>query len=686
MSLDSSIQYLKGVGPKRAAKLNKLGIYTINDLIYYFPREYDDRRKMKKIKDLINKEKVTLEVTVSGSSITLRPRKNITITKIPIKDETGICYMVFFNKPYIDKIFKIGDKIKVNGRVDISYGNVQIQNPIYSNLSDSNNNINTIMPIYPLTNKLRNNEIIKLIKTSLKTQLDNIDEIFTLDMRKDLNLISIEEAIKNIHFPEGREKYKASKYRIVFEEFLILQLGLFLVKSRLNENNKGIVFTKEDKSNEFLNSLPFKLTNAQLKVFEEIKGDMESDKIMNRLVQGDVGSGKTIIAILSILKAKTSGYQSVMMAPTEILATQHYEEINKLLHNFGVNCELLVGSLTQKKKEQILQMVENGEVDILVGTHALIQDSVNFKKLGLTITDEQHRFGVRQRAKLTEKGITPDVLVMSATPIPRTLAMILYGDLDISIIDELPPGRKKIDTYSVSDDKKNRAFEFLEKQIAKGRQAYIVCPLVEESENLDVKSATETYEELKILYGNKYKIGLLHGKMKPKEKDEIMKQFKENIIQVLISTTVIEVGVNVANANIMIVINSERFGLAQLHQLRGRVGRGEYKSYCILINKGKNKIARERMRIMEKTSNGFIISEKDLELRGPGEFFGVRQHGIPEFKLANIFTDIKILKIAQKISQDILTEDPKLELTKNIKIKNKVYKLISEKLNDISFN
>lgn len=680
MSLDSSIQYLKGVGPKRAAKLNRIGIYTIYDLLFYFPREYDDRRKITKIKDLKNKEKVTIEAIVSGSSTTLRPRKNVAITKIPIKDDTGICYMVFFNQSYIEKTFKIGDKIKVNGRVDISYGNIQIQNPIYSK-NDKDSNTNSIIPIYPLTNKLTNNEIIKLIKLAMSSNLHNIDEIFTVEMRKKLNLIGIDKAIKNIHFPESRQMYKFSKYRLVFEEFLILQLGLLLVRSKLKNSKKGVVFNKVDRSDELLERLPFPLTDAQSKVFTEIKKDMESDKIMNRLVQGDVGSGKTIIAILSIFKAIVSGYQTVMMAPTEILASQHFEEISNLLGSFNIKCELLVGSLKAKKKEELLEEIKKGNIDIVVGTHALIQDSVMFKRLGLAITDEQHRFGVKQRAKLTEKGITPDVLVMSATPIPRTLAMILYGDLDISIIDELPPGRQKIDTYAVSENMKMRAFEFLRKQIDEGRQAYIVCPLVEESETLDIKSATEVYEEMKELYGQNYNVGLLHGKMKPKEKDEIMKRFKENSIQILISTTVIEVGVNVSNANIMLIMNAERFGLAQLHQLRGRVGRGKYKSYCILINKSKNKVARERMRIMEKTSNGFIISEKDLELRGPGEFFGIKQHGLPELKIANIFTDMKILKIAQNVANDILKEDPLLNLPKNIKIKNKIDKLINEKIN-----
>lgn len=685
MNLFDSVQYLKGVGPKRAERLKKLGIKTVNDVLLYFPRTYEDRKSIKKIKDCENKEKVTLYVEVSGSAATLRPRKGVSITKIPIKDDTGLAYMVYFNQDYVRNNLKIGDKIKVNGRVNVSYGQIQIQSPIYSNGND-NSKVGSIVPIYPLTNKLSNNEMIKIVKNTINNYLDQKEEIFPIAMREKLNLVSIDEALKNIHFPSSREAYKSAKYRLVFEEFLILQLGLLLIKSKLRKGKSGIQFNEYDRNEEFLDNVDFRLTSAQSRVFKEIKKDMESTKVMNRLVQGDVGSGKTIIAVLAMLKSTVSGYQSVMMAPTEILATQHYHEINKLLKNFNIRCELLVGSLSAKQKLNILNESQNGNIDILVGTHALIQDGVDFKRLGLAITDEQHRFGVRQRAKLSEKGISPDVLVMTATPIPRTLAMILYGDLDISIIDELPPGRQKIDTYAVNGRVKSRVFEFVKKQIEEGRQAYVVCPLVEESETLDLESATELYEEITELFRDKYKVGLLHGKMKPVDKEDIMKRFKDIEIDILVSTTVIEVGVNVPNANIMVIMNAERFGLAQLHQLRGRVGRGEYKSFCILTNESKNKIARERMRIMEKTTDGFIISEKDLQLRGPGEFFGTRQHGIPDLKIANIFTDMKILKIAQKVSENILSEDATLNLPKNIKIRNRVNKLINENLKNISNN
>ena len=447
-------------------------------------------------------------------------------------------------------------------------------------------------------------------------------------------------------------------------------VALLHIKESIKTDEMGIQFDKDVKMEDVISTLPFNLTNAQKHVLQEINEDMESSKPMNRLLQGDVGSGKTIVSIIAAYKAVKSGYQAAILAPTAILAMQHMENFQKTLNNFGVRCELLVSSITKKNKQIIKEKLLNGEIDILIGTHAMLEEDVCFKNLGLVVTDEQHRFGVKQRAKIVSKGSNPDVIVMSATPIPRTLALILYGDLDISVINELPPNRKKIDTFAVGKSFEERVNVFIEKQLDEGRQCYIVCPLVEENEEMDLKSVTEFAEKLQKETFSKYRVEFLHGKMKPKEKDDIMLRFKKGEIDILISTTVIEVGVDVPNANIMVIENSERFGLAQLHQLRGRVGRGEYKSYCILKFEGKGKVVQERMKIMCQTNDGFVISEKDLELRGSGDFFGTAQHGIPEMKIANLFEDIDVLKTVQDLSKKIMDYDSSLEKNENERLKH----------------
>jgi ATP-dependent DNA helicase RecG len=434
---------------------------------------------------------------------------------------------------------------------------------------------------------------------------------------------------------------------------------------------------------EFISNLPFKLTNAQNIVLNEIFEDMNSDKPMNRLIQGDVGSGKTIVAFIALFNSVLNGYQGALMAPTEILAEQHYNSAKEMLERYGIKIELLVGSLTSKQKAKALENIKSGAVDIVIGTHALIEDNVVFDKLGLVVTDEQHRFGVRQRSMLSSKGSNPDVLVMTATPIPRTLALILYGDLDISIINELPPGRKKIETYAVDNSMRERAYSFIKKEISSGRQVYVVCPLIEDSESITAKSVVEHYEKLQN-YFKEYKVSYLHGKMKANEKEDAIRDFKDKKVDILVSTTVIEVGVNIPNASIMMIENSERFGLAQLHQLRGRVGRGEYQSYCILFNEGQSKISKERMKIMSKTNDGFEISEKDLQLRGPGEFFGTRQHGLPDLKIANLFRDMEILKMVQKLCLEILSVDKTLSKPEHILIKEKIEQKLKE-LNSSEF-
>ncbi len=536
-------------------------------------------------------------------------------------------------------------------------------------------NTGKIIPIYPLSAGISQNVIRKIIQNGTDEVYGNLEENIPEYIIKRYNLMGINDAIKNIHFPNNNAAFLKARYRLVFEELLGLQLALLRIREGNLEEKNGIQFSKDVKMSDVINELPFKLTRAQLRVLEEIDNNMESKKTMNRLLQGDVGSGKTVVSIISAYKAVKSGYQVAIMAPTAILADQHFKNFQNILNKFGIRCELLVSAITKKKKQEILERLGNGNIDILIGTHSLLEDNVVFKNLGLIVTDEQHRFGVKQRSKLNSKGTNPDVIVMSATPIPRTLALILYGDLDISIIDELPPNRKKIDTFAVTKELEDRLNGFVKKQIDQGRQAYIVCPLVEENEEMDLKSVIQLTEKYKNETFRSYTVEYLHGKMKNKEKDEIMDKFKNGEIDILVSTTVIEVGVDVPNANIMVVENAERFGLAQLHQLRGRVGRGEYKSYCVLKYEGKGKTVRERMKVMCDTNDGFVISEKDLELRGSGDFFGTAQHGIPEMKIANLFQDMSVLKEVQKLANEIITEDPLMRKESNTKLNN----LIKEK-------
>ncbi len=678
------IQYVKGVGPQRAKRLRKLNIHTVEDLLYYVPRDYEDRSQFKTISQCIEGEKVGLRVNVCGYPERRKARKNLSILRVQVKDASGYAYLVWFNQDYMINKLSLNDEIVVYGKVNIFNNQIQIMNPTIEKGDEEK--VGRIIPIYALTNRLTNNEMIRIMTNAIRDYSSNLKERLPEYMIKDLNLMPIQEAIKNIHFPKSRSHYVKARKRLAFEELLILQLGLFLIKSRQEAINKGIQFPPVKEVYSFIEDLPFKLTKAQMKVFREVEKDMESHVQMNRLIQGDVGSGKTIMAVLAMFKAWKAGYQSVMMAPTEILAQQHFNSISKYFEDYDIRCELLVGSFTNKKKEAILKDLKEGKIHVLIGTHAVIQDKVEFKNLGLAITDEQHRFGVRQRAILSQKGESPDILVMTATPIPRTLALILYGDLDISIIDELPPGRKEIETYAVGFNLIDRVHNFVKKQLLEGRQAYIVCPLIEESESLDLESAEELYNTLKEEVYKDFKLGLLHGRMKQEEKDAVMERFANKELDLLVSTTVIEVGINVPNANIMVIYNAERFGLAQLHQLRGRVGRGEYQSYCILINGSNSKIARERMRILQSSSDGFYISEKDLELRGPGEFFGTRQHGLPDLKIANLFTDMEILKLAQKKAEEIIERDAYLLEDCHYYLRESIIDIFKDRIKDIIFN
>ena len=684
--INESIQYVKGIGPKKAEKLNKLGIYTIKDLLYYFPRQFEDRSIIKKIAQLEDEEKVTVKALITNIE-SYTPKKGMTITRIDVKDDTGFAKLTFFNREYIKNTFRVGDSILAFGKVKKNGRFVELNSCELEYLSASPKNIGKLVPVYPLSYGVTNKDIMNTVRMVFENKDIKIPEYMPEYLLKKYRLCGIEYAIKNIHFPKDKESLKIALYRLIFEELLVLQLGLFMYKGG-SSDEKGILFKRNQRLDEVLKSLPFSLTRAQNRALNEIIDDMCSEKVMNRLVQGDVGSGKTVVALLALAECVFNGYQGALMAPTEILAQQHYESFTETFEDIGINVELLTGSVTKKQKEGILQRAKDGEIDILIGTHALIEDNVEFKNIGLVITDEQHRFGVRQRGKLSSKGESPDILVMTATPIPRTLALILYGDLDISIIDELPPGRQPIETIAVEKKKRDKVYNSLvRREVDKGRQVYIVCPLVEESETLDITSATETAEEIKRDFFPDLRVGLLHGKMKPSEKDAIMTAFKNHELDILVSTTVIEVGVNVPNSTLMIIENAERFGLAQLHQLRGRVGRGKHQSYCVLIYGSNSEVCRKRMSIMEETNDGFKISEKDLEIRGPGEFFGTMQHGVPELKVANLFKHMKILKTVQQEARIIIGGDSTLDFKEYRGLKREIESKFKDKIEkDITMN
>ncbi|EHK2347059.1 ATP-dependent DNA helicase RecG [Clostridium perfringens] len=657
INIYDDIGLVKGVGPKLKERLNKVGIFTVLDLLLYFPRDYEFLNDDISLNGDTSDEKAILKCKVQSYGSSIRTRNGKTLTTINFTYNNLKVIGKWFNQPYIKRNFILGNEYNLMGKFKKVNNTLEVINPL---IPCKEANKSEILPIYTLKNGLTNKILVKLINEILKNMI--IKENLPDEIVKKYKLISLDKAIRSIHFPEGRGELQSAINRLKFQELFTYSLKIIMMKAHIKKENSGISFKMSPLLKDLKESLPYTLTNAQSRTLREILMDQKRNIAMNRLVQGDVGSGKTLVALISMFNVYMNGYQTVLMAPTEILANQHYAEAKKYLDQFGVDIELLTGSTKEKEKKRIKEKIASGKEIMLIGTHAVIQDDVELNNLGLVVTDEQHRFGVEQRSRLINKNKRADVLVMTATPIPRTLSLYLYSDLDISIIDELPPGRKPIDTMLVDMNQRMKAYNFALKEVEKGRQFYIVSPLIEENEKLNLNSVEKIYEELKNGIFKDVRIEILHGKMAGKDKDKIINTFKNGEIKGIISTTVIEVGVNVPNSTMMIIENAERFGLAQLHQLRGRVGRGEHKSYCILIANTKNDITRRRMEIMTESSDGFYIAEEDLKLRGAGEVFGMRQHGDEGFILANVVDDINILKCANheaKLIVNNINEDNK---------------------------
>lgn len=683
MLLSDNIINIKNIGEERSKKLQKLGIFTINDLIEYFPRDYDDRSNVCKIKDIELNKINTVKGKVISNPETAKI-KHISITKIRIDDGTGFLEIVWFNQPYLKNTIKYKSDYIFTGKVIQKYGRIQMETPDYEIIDERELLSNgRIVPIYASTYKLPQKLFREVINQTLFAVKDQIKEFLPDEILKENNLCSRHFAIENIHFPKDNKSFFIARRRLVFEELFLLQTKLLQIKGIL-EHKKCNINIKDKNITPILNILPFNLTDAQNNVLKDIIADLGKNKAMNRLIQGDVGSGKTVIAQILSYITVNNGYQVAIMAPTDVLASQHFESFKNIFDKLNIKCVFLSGNQKAKEKRENYDLIQSGEAKIIVGTHAIIQDKVIFNNLGTVITDEQHRFGVKQREILSKKGENPHTLVMTATPIPRTLALILYGDLDISTIDKLPPGRKKIDTIFVNSTYYPRIYNFLKKNSDEKRQSYIICPMIEENEKMELKAVLSYTEKLKNEIFLNYNVECIHGKMKNNEKQEIMDKFYKGEIDILISTTVIEVGINVPNATIMIIENAERFGISQLHQLRGRVGRGSDKSYCVLVSDSKSNKSKERLNTMVKYSDGFILSEKDLEIRGTGDFFGTRQHGIPDMKIANLYKDIEILKQVQKSSINLYKKDPLLTSSVNKLLKEKISQFFNNMDNTVS--
>lgn len=647
------IQKLKGIGEQKAELFLKLGVRSIGDIIRFYPRSYEDWSNPQLIIAAPRNENCCIKATTNFSAHENRMAGGKLLYKITVYDESSALTLVFFNNKYIDRMLKKNTEYFFYGKIVNTVGGLQMISPRFLPV-DKNAGL---QPIYNLTTGLSNLTVSKAVKQAIEMLPEKMRDPIPSELLQKYGLCSLKYALTNIHFPADVKALSAAQKRLVCEEMLVLNLGMRKLKE--HSRSETAISIKEDYSKQFEKLLPFSLTNAQKRAIVDCTSDMMNKKSpMNRLVQGDVGSGKTAVAASICYTCVKNGMQAAFMAPTEVLARQHYDSLSKLFDGSGIKISLLTGSLTKKEKNAVRENLSSGETDIVIGTHALLTDDTDFKNLGLVITDEQHRFGVGQRAKLLSKGKNPHLLVMSATPIPRTLALIIYGDLDVSVIDELPPGRQKIKTVLINGNSRKKAFNFIKAQIQNGRQCYIVCPLIDEGE-LDLASAENYGAELMLKEFADYPVAILHGKLKPKKKDDIMQRFKNNEISILVSTTVVEVGVDVPNATIMLIENAERFGLSQLHQLRGRVGRGEHKSFCILVSDNKSSETKARLEIMCSTNNGFVIADADLKLRGPGDFFGKRQHGLPHLTIADL-SDMDNLNLSQNLAQDIIKMSPDL--------------------------
>jgi len=681
-SLNDSLRYLKGIGPRRAETFKKLGVSSIEDLLYYFPKRYEDRTHFIPISELQEglNQTIKAKVLVKGERRSLR-RKGFTIVEAVVADQSGKLTCVWFNQPYIKEYLNLGVELILFGKVERYGKRLQMSAPEFEIIleeGDAALDINRLVPIYSLPEGVTQRHFRRIIKLALDEYLSLVQDFLSFDIRTRNNLFNLAKALLNIHFPEDSQMRMDANSRLSFDEFFLFQLPLALRKLK-RKDKIGIAHKIEGKLAEaFISNLPFKLTNAQEKVLAEIKSDMSRPQPMQRLLQGDVGSGKTVVSVVAALFAIQGGWQVALMVPTEILAKQHYEKIRSQGHKVTksqgeeIKIALLTSSANKKAKEKIFQEIREGTIDLVIGTHALLEENVEFNKLGLVIIDEQHKFGVGQRALLPKKGINPDVLIMTATPIPRTLAITLYGDLDISVINELPAGRLGIKTLSFTDDDRSAAYQIAKEQLKLGHQVYIVYPVIEESYALDIVGAKKMYEDFKSGEFKEYKLGLVHGKLKEAQQDEVMRKFKNRELDILVATTILEVGIDIPNATCMIIEHSQRFGLAQLHQLRGRVGRASYQSFCVLLFSAKTVESEARISAMVKYGDGFRIAEEDLKIRGPGEFFGRRQSGLSELRIANPLTQMQLLKRSREEAIRVIEVDPQLGAKQNLLLKQRL--------------